>query len=104
MNTIHESAAVAESNLDRAKRCLALIRDIAARGAKSEDPDDVGYALQELSQALVERIGTQRIYFEPCLPDQIHGLEALLEELDWVDHHLQSTASSKTGTSNGFTA
>ena len=40
MNTNDESTAT-ESNLARAKHCLALIRDIAARGAYSEDPDDV---------------------------------------------------------------
>jgi hypothetical protein len=91
MNTIHESANVAESNLAQAKRCLALIGYIAARAAISENPDHVGYALQELSQVLLERTGTERICFE----DQIGGLEVFQEELDWVDCSSQSMAASR---------
>ena len=71
MKTNHESAAVDEPNLERAKHCLALIRDIAARGERSADPEHVGYALQELSQVLLERTGTQEIDFEPCPVGQV---------------------------------
>jgi hypothetical protein len=104
MNTNHESTAVAEPNLARAKHCLALIRDIAARGERSADPEHVGYALQELSQVLLERTGTQEIHFEPCPAGQIVGLGALQEELDWVDSSSQSLAASETGRSYGFTS
>jgi len=34
-----------ESNLKLAKKCLALIRDIAAQGACSDNPEHIGYAL-----------------------------------------------------------
>ena len=50
------------NNMELAKKCLALVRDIAARGASSRNPDHVGYALQELSQVLLERTGTERSY------------------------------------------
>jgi hypothetical protein len=63
MNTIHESTNGVESHLAMMKKCLNLIGDIAARGAKSKDPGQVVCALQELSQVLVERTGTERIYF-----------------------------------------
>lgn len=45
--------------------CLALIRDIAGRGALPENPEHVGYALQEISQVLFERTGTEERRFEP---------------------------------------
>ena len=104
MNTIAKSTAVGESNLTLAKKCLVLIRDIAARGAKSNDPGHVGYALEELSQVLLERTGTQQRYFEPVPADQINGLEALKEELDIVDCSSQDLAVLETGGGNGFTA
>jgi hypothetical protein len=54
-----------ESRVKTAKLCLALIRNIAARGARSENSEHIGYALQEISQVLLERTGTQERYFEP---------------------------------------
>jgi len=69
----------------QARKCLALIEQIAARGASSLDPAHVGYALQELSQVLIERTGDQRRRFEPIPADQIAGLPALLKELEFVD-------------------
>jgi hypothetical protein len=56
------------TNLDLAKKCLALIRDVAARGACSEDPGLIGYALQELTQVLLERTGIEDRLFEPSRP------------------------------------
>jgi hypothetical protein len=46
-------------NVKLARKCLGLIRDIADRGAMSWDPEIVGYALQELSQVLLERTRTE---------------------------------------------
>src|ERR1019366_1618653 len=46
-------------NVEQAKQCLRLIRDIADRGASSWDPRNVGYTLQELSQVLLERTGNE---------------------------------------------
>jgi len=76
--------------LDIAKKCLTLICDIAGRGVRSQDPDHVGYALQELSQVLVERTGTDEI----LPPSQMTDLARLLEELDWVDSGSQGLEAS----------
>jgi hypothetical protein len=54
-----------QKNTELARRCLALIRDIAERGVLSWDPEHVGYALQELSQVLLERLGIEDRIFEP---------------------------------------
>jgi len=73
------------TNVEKARKCLGLIRDIAERGALSWDPDDVGYALQELSQVLLERTGTEDRSFEPVPAGEIEDLAALYVELQWVD-------------------
>ena len=96
--------AVAQANIRLAKKCLVLIRDIAARGSCSEDPSHVGYALQEISQALLERTGTEERRFEPIPADEINGLEALHEQLDFVDSCSQSIAASALGVGNVFTS
>jgi hypothetical protein len=44
---------IPESNLNLAKKCLSLIRDIAARGASSSNPENVGYALQRADPSVV---------------------------------------------------
>ena len=36
--------------IELAKKCLALISNIAGRGARSQNPEHIGYALQELTQ------------------------------------------------------
>ena len=81
-------------NLEMARKCLGLIRDIAERGASSWDPDEVGYALQEVSQVLLERTGTEDILFEPVPADQIEDLTKLYVELDFVDSCSQSLYAS----------
>jgi len=92
-----------EANVKLAKMCLALIRDIAARGACAQDPWHVGYALEELSQVLLERTGTQVRRFEPVPAGQIAGLEALHEELDIVDKCSEDQAALEQG-GHGSTA
>jgi hypothetical protein len=87
-----QTAAGIESNINKARKCLAMIRDIAGRGAVSQDPEHVGYALQELSQVLVERTGIEERIFEPVPATVIEGLEKLRVELDWVDGHSQFMA------------
>jgi hypothetical protein len=72
-------------NVEKARQCLALIRDIADRGASSWDANVVGYALQELSQVLLERTGEDERSFEPIPADEISGLDELRVELEWVD-------------------
>jgi hypothetical protein len=72
------------NKVELARKCLERIRDIADRGASSWDPNVVGWALQELSQILFERTGTQDRYFEPVTPAEINDLPALCAELDFV--------------------
>ena len=45
----------------------------------------VGYALQELSQVLLERTGEDDRVFEPAPPDELGDLDALYVELALVD-------------------
>jgi hypothetical protein len=83
------------NNIELAKRCLALIRDIAGRGACSQNPENIGYALEELTQVLFERTGSDERLFEPIPADQIRGLRWLYEELDFVDKASQGMAASR---------
>jgi hypothetical protein len=82
------------ANLDLARKCLSLIRDIADRGAMSWDPEAVGYALQELSQVLLERTGTEDRIFEPIAAGEIPDLAELYAELEFVDSGSQSLCAS----------
>jgi hypothetical protein len=90
-----------ESNVRRARQCLAMIRDIAGRGALAQDPEHVGYALQELSQVLLERTGTEDRYFEPISATLIGGLEKLYEELDFVNGTSQDCARNDANRNYG---
>jgi hypothetical protein len=74
-----------QKNIELARSCLALIRDIAERGASTWDPGQVGYAIQELSQVLLERLGGEEIMFHPVSAGQLTDLAKLYEELLWVD-------------------
>ena len=74
-----------EDRIELAKKCLRLIGRIAERCARSQNPAIIGYALQELSQVLLERTGTQERVFEPVDADQIDDLTRLYGELDFVD-------------------
>lgn len=85
-----------KSNVQRAKRCLALIRDIAARGASSQDAEHVGYCLQELSQVLFERTSRQERQFEPVSAVTLSGLEGLEQELDFIDGCSQDFAMQES--------
>jgi hypothetical protein len=80
------------SNVNLARECLRLISRIARRGASSTDPALIGYVLEELSQVLFERSGTEHRAFEPIPADQIGGLQKLREELEWVDRFGQDHA------------
>ena len=74
-----------EDRIELAKKCLRLIGQIAERCARSQNPEVIGYALQELSQVLLERTGTRDRVFEPVDADQIDDLTRLYGELDFVD-------------------
>jgi hypothetical protein len=74
-----------QDRIELAKKCLRLIGRIAERGARSQNPEIIGYALQELSQVLLERTGTRDTIFEPVRADQIDDLTWLYGELDFVD-------------------
>src|SRR5260370_41147277 len=74
-----------KARIELAKTCLRLIGRIAERGARSQNPEIIGYAIQELSQVLLERSGTKDTIFEPVRADQINDLTWLYGELDFVD-------------------
>ena len=74
-----------QDRIELAKKCLRLIGRIAERGARSQNPEIIGYALQELSQVLLERTGTQDRVFEPVDADQLQDLACLYGELGFVD-------------------
>ena len=86
--------AFEQKNIELGRRCLGLIRDIAERGATSSNAEQVGYALQELSQVLLERTGTQERYFEPEGSLGTDDLKHLYEELDFVDSASQSMVAA----------
>ena len=85
-----ETIDVRQRNVEVARECLRLIRDIADRGASSWDPNQVGYALQELSQVLFERVGGDDRVFEPVRAEEIPDLARLHEELQFVESASQS--------------
>lgn len=82
--------SIGPARLQNARKCLFVIREIADRALSTANEDHLGYALQELTQVLVERTGEQDIRFEPISAAEIPGLPALLEELEFVDSGLQS--------------
>jgi hypothetical protein len=83
------------NKIETSRHCLRLIRHIADRGASSWDPADVGYALQELRQVVLESAGTEDRVFEPVPANEIVDLEPLLKELQWVNHFSQSMCEGK---------
>ena len=72
-------------NIELAKSCLSRISNIAARGARSEDPANIGYALEELTQALFERTGNDERVFAPLPANRLFDLDHLLSELELID-------------------
>jgi hypothetical protein len=58
-----ENSASPRANFELAQKCLIAIRDIADRGVRSLDPEIMGYAIQELTQVLVERTGNDERLF-----------------------------------------
>ncbi len=79
------TAGGGQMKVELARKCLGLIRDIADRGALSWDADQVGYALQELSQVLLERVDGEDRAVEPVSAECIQDLAHLHEELLFVD-------------------
>ncbi len=81
-----------QRSVEEAKQCLRLIRDIADRGASSWNPEHVGYALQELTQVLLERTGAEDRIFEPVPAGELGNLSKLMEELAFVHDGAESMA------------
>ncbi len=77
------------NNVETARQCLRLIRDIADRGAACWNPAGVGYVLQELRQVVLESAGIEERQFEPVPANEIPDLDLLCTELQWVDHFSQ---------------
>jgi hypothetical protein len=92
----YSAASAGLNKLELARKCLMLIRDIADRGARSQNTEHLGYALQELTQVLVERTGNEDRLFEPLPPDEIPAddLQHLYTELDFVNSASESMAES----------
>jgi hypothetical protein len=70
--------------IEYSKRCLQFIRDIAGRAVSSGDPKEVGYALQELRQTLLDPYTTELIFvIKPA--DEIDDLLELYQNLEITD-------------------
>jgi hypothetical protein len=89
-----DNPASPRENFELAQKCLIAIRNIADRGVRSLDPEQMGYALEELSQVLFERTGNDERVFEPIPADQIKNLAKLYAELDFVDGCSESLEAS----------
>jgi hypothetical protein len=74
MESRDSASSTGSNKIELARRCLALISDIAGRGACSQNPEHIGYALQELTQVMVERTGSKDRLFEPVPADEIRDL------------------------------
>ena len=81
-------------NLEVARQCLELIAEVAQRCLDSSDEELIGYALQELTQVLLEPTGSDEVLFEPVPASAIPGLRALHEELDFVNCSSQALLAS----------
>ena len=77
------------NQIETARHCLRLIRDIADRSTTSSDLANGGYTLQELRQVGVESVGAKDRLFGPVLGDEILKTGPLLTELQFVDDSLQ---------------
>ena len=89
-----ENSASPRANFELAQKCLIAIRDIADRAVRSLDPENMGHAIQELTQVLVERTGNDERLFEPVSIEQINDLPKLYAELDFVDRCSQDLVAS----------
>jgi hypothetical protein len=89
-----KTSASSREKFELAQKCLIAIRDIADRAVRSLDPEIMGYAVQELTQVLVERTGNDERLFEPVSVGQINDLPKLYAELDWVDGSSQDLVVS----------
>jgi hypothetical protein len=89
------------NQIETARHCLRLIRDIADRGAASSDPANVGYALQEMRQVVVESAGAEDRLFETVPASEIVDLGPLLTELEFVDGSLQEMCEKDSGDRKG---
>jgi hypothetical protein len=89
-----ENSASPRANFELAQKCLIAIRDIADRAVRSLDPEIMGYAIQELTQVLLERTGNDERLFEPVSVAQIGDLAKLYTELDFVDGSSQDLVAS----------
>jgi hypothetical protein len=80
-----DASITGQDRVEMARQCLRLIRDVAERCASASDPANVGYGVQELSQVLFERTGSEDRVFEPVDANQIGDLPKLYSELQWID-------------------
>jgi hypothetical protein len=69
-----------EQNVELAKKCLRLVRDIATRGVSARDDGQVVYAIQELSQVFAERAGADDRIFDAESAADLGDLSGLHED------------------------
>ena len=89
-----ENSPSPRANFELAQKCLIAIRDIADRAVRSIDPGIMGYAIQELTQVLVERTRNDERLFETVSIEKINDLPKLYAELDFVDGSSQDLVAS----------
>src|SRR5690242_6183101 len=77
----NELENVEPTNIDKARRCFALIREIAEFGAGAWDPNTVGHVLQEFGDAFLRQTGREDPEFHLVPLDEMNGLDVLLAEL-----------------------
>src|ERR1017187_10756318 len=90
-----ENSASPRTDLELAQKCLLAIRDIADRAVSSLGPEIMGYAIQELTQVLLERTGNGQRLFEPVSVEQINDLPTLYAELHFVDGSSQARVAGQ---------
>jgi hypothetical protein len=78
-----------------ARKCLRLIRDIAHAGSCAQSPNDVGTALEDVSQIIFERTGIKGQFFAPTSPDCIPDLHTLYDQLKPMEPLAQMWGTSK---------
>src|ERR1700728_2420288 len=81
-------------NITLARKCLELIRDIAARAVSAEDPRHLSCALQDLTEVLTSGIEERRVDEFPI--SVIADLEGLFKGLDTVNYNSLQMARRKT--------
>ena len=85
-------------NITLARKCLELIRDIAARAVSAEDPRHLSCALQDLTEVLTTGIEERRVEEFPIsviadLEDLFKGLDTWRADSAYCTRHVNAAGS-----------